>query len=71
MTPRIIWRFYADPEGRWRWQQVSDERVLLAESRNSYASYDDVMHAARAAGYVYEAAQASLKHLRSDGFTRR
>jgi hypothetical protein len=71
MTPRIIWRFFSDPEGRWRWQQVSDERVVLAESRDAYATYDDVMQAARAAGYVHEAAQVSLKHLRSDGGPRR
>jgi hypothetical protein len=71
MTLRIIWRFFVDPEGRWRWQQVSDARILIAESRNSYASYDDVVHAAQAAGYVYQASQANLKHLRSDGIPRR
>jgi hypothetical protein len=71
MTRRIIWRFFADPEGRWRWQQMSDERILLAESAGSYPSYDDVLHAARAAGYVYEVAQPSLKHLRNDGLPRR
>jgi hypothetical protein len=70
VTPRTIWRFFADPEGRWKWPQVSDARVLLAESRDSDASYDDVVHAARAAGYVYQAAQAGLKRLRSDRIPR-
>jgi hypothetical protein len=71
MIRRIIWRFFADPEGRWRWQQVSDERILLAQSGGSYASYDEVMRGARAAGYVYEAAQPSLKPGRGNAIPRR
>jgi len=49
-----VWRFYMDPERRWRWQQLTASRVLLSESRNGYAEYDDCMKDANTHGYVHQ-----------------
>jgi hypothetical protein len=57
-----VWRFYMDPERRWRWQQLTASRELVLESRAAYKEYDDCMNDARTHGYVH---QPSLPRMRS------
>jgi hypothetical protein len=45
---------------RWRWQQLSVDRAVVAESRTSYEKYERCLAAAQAKGYIFEAAQPRL-----------
>ena len=56
----LIWRFFAGEDRRWRWQQVSIDHVVLAESRASYTDYENCVAAARVSGYVFQASQPPL-----------
>ena len=55
-----VWRFYVGEDGGWRWQKLSPERQVVAESETSHADYESCLSAARAAGYVHAAAQGRL-----------
>jgi hypothetical protein len=54
---RPIWRFFRDEANNWRWQKLSDERAVSAESRSSFPSYDICVADANHRGYVFEDAQ--------------
>jgi hypothetical protein len=54
----VIWRFYMDQQGQWRWQQMNIDRAVLCESMSGYATYDACMGDASARGYTYQASQA-------------
>lgn len=56
----IIWRFFVGEDSRWRWQQLSTDRIVISESRDSYEQYERCISAAKARGYLYEAAQHKL-----------
>ena len=58
---RVTWRFFVSEDMRWRWQQLSDDRSVVAESRSSYDDYERCIAAAQSKGYVYEAAQDKLQ----------
>jgi hypothetical protein len=53
-----IWRFFKSDRGRWCWQKLSLDSVVIAESAVSYATYDSCIAAARSNGYVFESSQA-------------
>ena len=57
---RVIWRFFVGEDARWRWQQLSVDRAVVSESRSSYDKYERCLAAAKAKGYVFEAAQGRL-----------
>jgi hypothetical protein len=57
---RVIWRFFVGEDTRWRWQQLSVDRAVVAESRASYEKYERCLAAAQSKGYVFEAAQDRL-----------
>ena len=57
---RVTWRFFVGEDTRWRWQQLSDDRSVVAESRSTYENYERCVAAAKSNGYVYEAAQGKL-----------
>ena len=57
---RVIWRFFVGEDARWRWQQLSVDRAVVAESRSSYEKYERCLAAAQSKGYVFEAAQPRL-----------
>ena len=57
---KITWRFFVGADMRWRWQQLSTDRAVIAESETSYDDYEGCMAAAHAVGYVFEAAQGRL-----------
>ncbi len=62
---RMVWRFYVGPDHRWRWQKMSPDCAVVAESPTSFNDYDECVAAARAGGYVFEVAQQSSR--RSSG----
>ena len=57
---RVIWRFFVADDTQWRWQQLSDDRTVIAQSSASYPTYDSCVAAARANGYVFETAQGRM-----------
>ena len=48
----LVWRFYFGPDHRWRWQRLSIEGNVVAESTTSYAEYDGCLASAGEQGYV-------------------
>src|SRR5687767_6308401 len=40
VSMRVIWRFFVGEDMRWRWQQLSVDRAVVAESRSSYEKYE-------------------------------
>ena len=52
-----IWRFYVDPDRRWRWQRLSPDRSLVAESRAAYKEYESCVTNARNEGYDFQPSQ--------------
>jgi hypothetical protein len=56
----LIWRFYKDPDHRWRWQHLTVDRKVIAESRLAYKEYEGCLADARDKGYVYQPSQAKL-----------
>jgi hypothetical protein len=57
---KVIWRFFVGEDMRWRWQQLTVDRAVVAESRSSYDKYERCVTAAQSKGYVFEAAQDRL-----------
>ena len=49
----IIWRFYADQDKNWRWQQLSMDRTVITESRAACKNYEECVVDAREQGYVF------------------
>src|SRR4051812_46107135 len=69
---QVTWRFFIDSDMRWKWQQLSTDRSVVAESQTSYDDYDCCVAAARAQGYVYHVAQGRLVRPGNEGrFSRR
>ena len=52
-----IWRFYVDPDRRWRWQRLSPDRSLVAESQAAYKEYENCVTNARDEGYDFQPSQ--------------
>ncbi len=48
-----VWRFYRDGRRRWRWQHLTAEWEVIAESSMSYKNYDECRAAARGGGYFF------------------
>jgi hypothetical protein len=59
---KIAWRFYVSETGRWRWEQLDEDRVVVARSRNSYDGYDACVAAAQNIGYVFKSAPEKLRY---------
>jgi hypothetical protein len=49
----MIWRFFLDDARKWRWQQVSVSRVVVADSQGSFDGYEACVADAEAQGYVF------------------
>ncbi len=49
----LVWRFYRGPDRRWRWQHLTSEGTVIAESTGSYTSYDECRADAQGKGYVF------------------
>ncbi len=61
-----MWRFYVDECARWRWQRVSANRVMVAESTVGFADYEQCVNDAHSKGYLVQAAEAKLKPTRGE-----
>ncbi len=68
---RLGWRFYVDPDRRWRWQTMSADHQVIRESSTSFEDYEQCVAAAETAGYVFERAQASSRRTPSITHVRR
>ena len=55
-----VWRFYTDHSHRWKWQCLSVNREVLAESRSAFKDYEECMTDAKDKGYVFQPSQAKL-----------
>lgn len=63
---RGIWRFYVDEYARWRWQRLSVNKVLIAESTIGLADYEQCVDDARSKGYLLQSNQARLQPTRGE-----
>ena len=56
----IVWRFYVDPQGGWRWQQLTSDHSVLCDSASAYATYDESLRDAEAHGYKFMRSQEKV-----------
>ena len=56
----LIWRFYMDNNHRWKWQQLTVHREVIAESHTAYRDYEECLADARGKGYDFQPSQAKL-----------
>ena len=55
-----VWRFYTDQNHRWRWQRLSVNREVIAESHAAYEDYESCLADAKNKGHVYLPSQAKI-----------
>ena len=55
-----VWRFYAEAD-HWKWQCVSVQGEVIAQSAGSYGSYDQCVADAEGNGYLFRPSQ-TRKH---------
>jgi hypothetical protein len=67
----LIWRFYSDPDRRWRWQRLSVDKKVVNESKSGYKEYESCVANAREQGYVYLPPQSTRAEERPSVKTRR
>lgn len=48
-----IWRFYLDQNRQWRWQRLTMNRDVVAESPKGYKEYEGCVEDARRHGYDF------------------
>jgi hypothetical protein len=63
---RGIWRFYLDERAQWRWQRLSTNKVVIAESQVAFADYKQCVEDAHGKGYLLDSAEAKLKRMRGE-----
>ena len=56
----VVWRFYADAQGAWHWQQLGSDHSVLSDSAESYSTYDECVRGAQAHGYAYAPSQKKV-----------
>ena len=56
----LVWRFYIDPNHRWRWQHLSVQREVISESPTGYKEYEECLADAEGKGYVFHPPHARL-----------
>jgi hypothetical protein len=61
----VIWRFYLDHNHRWKWQRMSADRTVIAESAAAYKEYEGCLADAGNNGHVFQPSQPKLVHGRS------
>lgn len=61
----FIWRFYLDQNHRWKWQQLSVDRTVIAESSAGYKEYEGCLANARDNGHVFQPSQEKMVRGRS------
>jgi len=63
---RGIWRFYVDEYARWRWQRLSVNKVVIAESHGAFADYEQCVADAHGKGYLPQSTAPKLKPARGE-----
>ena len=53
------WRFFSSASG-WKWQKLTGDREVLAESINTHSTYDECVRDATSRGYAFVASQDHL-----------
>jgi len=56
-----IWRFYRDGDAGWKWQRLSINKVVMAESRVTFADYADCVRDATQKGYRHQPSQEKIR----------
>ena len=56
-----IWRFYKEGDSGWKWQRLSVNKVVMAESRATFAEYADCVNDATQRGYQPQPSQEKLR----------
>jgi hypothetical protein len=56
-----IWRFFRDGEAGWKWQRLSINKVVMAESRATFAEYDECVQDAIQKGYQHQPSQEKIR----------
>jgi hypothetical protein len=56
----FIWRFYQDQDRHWRWQRLTIDRSVIAESRAAHKRYEECVSDAQGKGYIVEQVQPRL-----------
>jgi hypothetical protein len=56
-----IWRFYRDGDAGWKWQRLSINKVVMAESRVTFADYAECVRDATQKGYQSQPSQEKLR----------
>jgi hypothetical protein len=54
-----VWRFYTDQDLGWRWQRVSTDHLVIAESRTHFAEYEKCVADAASNGYRFQPSQGN------------
>lgn len=63
---RGIWRFYVDEYAQWRWQRLSVNKVVIAESHDAFADYEQCIADAHGKGYLSQGTAPKLKPARGE-----
>jgi len=64
----VIWRFYMDGQQRWKWQQLSVDRSVVAESARAYKDYEACLANAQVQGHEYLPAKGKRVQARRHRF---
>ncbi|MGE5465780.1 MAG: hypothetical protein ACM3RQ_01245 [Methanocella sp.] len=56
-----IWRFYRDGDAGWKWQRLSINKVVMAESRVTFADYAECVRDATQKGYQHQPSQEKIR----------
>ena len=64
----VIWRFYLDENSRWKWQQLSADRSVVAESTTGFKEYEACLANAKSEGHVYLPSQGMRVQARPHRF---
>lgn len=54
----MIWRFYVDESRQWRWQHLTVNRAVIAESDAAFGDYEACIAAAQHHGYTHAPARS-------------
>lgn len=56
----FVWRFHKDQAHLWRWQQLSANGEVIAESPTGHKDYEECLADAQHNGYVFQRSQTKL-----------
>jgi hypothetical protein len=56
----VVWRFYVDQQGGWRWQQLASDQSVLSDSPAAHGTYEHCIRDAETHGYRFAPSQAKV-----------